>query len=58
MFAKIFKTNKKAIDGLTKILVERQEELNKLTQETKDNEKKPKNTFSNLKQAIVNFFRF
>jgi branched-chain amino acid transport system substrate-binding protein len=57
MFAKIFKTNKKAIDGLTKILVERQEELDKFTQETKDSDKKPKNTFSNLKQAIVNFFK-
>ena len=57
MFAKIFKTNKKAIDGLTKILVERQEELNKLTQETKDNDKKPQNTFSNLKQAIIDFFK-
>jgi branched-chain amino acid transport system substrate-binding protein len=58
MFAKIFKSNKKAIDGLTRILVERQKQLDTILEQHDDESKESKSAFDILKKTIIEFFKF
>ena len=58
IFAKIFKSNKKAIDGLTGILVERQKQLDEISETHEEEGNKANNAFNILKKAIVDFFKF